>query len=432
MKDQSSDYSQMEKGTGELLSTSDLLSLKGKRLLICEEGLLDYKGHFYSWIKAIRTIHQQAGVEVLVASHAQVNEKIREEFNAFPVYTHNNWSGIYDHKQAWRRYLSVFIHNFRLWRQTRALLRKTGPVDCILLPAVRIHHLLAWRRLCRQELGIGFKRLVLFQVTSEAIYNESFTSFHFKKTAQLMKWALAGFKNEVAAGQVVLAGDSHITCKEYETLSGVPFRVFPSPGAGLQAASEIPSSKSSTTADIPVFVILGVSFFDKGIDLLQDAILKLLRENPDLNARFIIQWANPTIDYNGRPIPIEDELRNAQQVQLIERVLNEDEYRSFLQQADFVVLPYRRKIYFNRISGVAVEAACAGIPMIVTENTWLEWALKEFGAGVTIRDGDADDLADKIRVCIKEKTVLLKYASERKKMALEKNSTERYLKCVWL
>lgn len=404
-------------------------ALKGKRLLICEEALIDYKGHFYSWIKAIRTIHQQAGVEVLVAGNKQVNEAIRKEFAVIPAFTNNSWSGMYDYKQAWRRYAAVFAHNYRLLREVKKLLQQTGPVDCILLPASRIYHLLAWRRLCQLYLGKKFKRLVLFVLTSEAIYNEDFTKFHFKRSSLLIKKTLQGFKKDVEAGRVVLAGDSHITCGEYTSLSGVPFRVFPSPGAGLNA---IQATTVFAHAGKPAhFVILGVSFFDKGIDLLQTAILRLLEKNPDLPARFTIQWAVPTIDYNGQSVLIDDALRNARQVELIERVLSEDEYQQYLQQADFIVLPYRRQVYFNRISGVAVEAACAGIPMVVTENTWLSWALKEYGVGVTVRNADADDLAEKIAYCIVEKDNLKVAAASRKQLALELNSTIRYFACVW-
>ena len=149
-----------------------MIDLKGQRLLICEEALRDYNGHFYSWIKAIREINIHAGAEVLIAGNKDVNPDIKNEFSVYPVYTHNNWSGIYDYKQSWRRYTAVFLHNYRIYRQTRNLLRNTGPVDCILLPAVRIHHLLAWKKLCKQRLGKDFKRVILFILTSEAIYDE--------------------------------------------------------------------------------------------------------------------------------------------------------------------------------------------------------------------------------------------------------------------
>lgn len=404
--------------------------LRGKRLLICEEALIDYKGHFYSWIKAIREIHVKAGAEVLVAGNQNVNREIKAEFDVLPVYTHNNWSGIYDYKQSWRRHAAVFLHNYRVWKQTRKLLRQIGPVDCIIVTSARIHHLVAWRRLCKESLGKHFTRVILFVLTSEAIYDPNFKRFHFKRTAAFIKKVLQGFKNAVNTGGAILAGDSHITCSEYHSLSGVPFKVFPSPGAGLQAPIRTAVRHQSQNL-IPHFVILGVSVIDKGIDLLQEAIISLLEKDPELPAKFVIQWSTQTIDYDGKEVPISPVLRNAKQVLLLETVLDEEAYKGHLQQADFVVLPYRRKVYFNRISGVAVEAACAGIPMIVTENTWLSWAMNEYGAGVTVCDGDPKDLEEKIRFCIENRSSLASKAFEKKSVALELNSTERYLQCVW-
>jgi len=408
-----------------------MIDLKGKKLLICEEALRDYNGHFYSWIKAIREIHVQAGAEVLIAGNKDVNSNIKNEFSVYPVFTHNNWSGIYDYKQSWRRYAAVFLHNYRIYRQTRNLLQKTGPVDCILLPAVRIHHLLAWKKLCKQRLGKDFKRVILFILTSEAIYDEHYDGFHFKKSSVLIKNLLKSFKKEVENGRVILAGDSHITCNEYQSLSGVPFQVFPSPAAGLQASIKKNDDPETNDNQVPHFVILGVSVIDKGIDLLQNAILELLAENKDLDAKFIIQWSTPTIDYNGQPVIISDKLRQAGQVELIESVLDEKLYKSYLQKADFIVLPYRRQVYFNRLSGVAIEAACAGIPMIVTENTWLAWALNEFGAGITIKDGDSADLAKKIKFCMAQRQKFKDEAISRRSAALEANSTDRYLQMAW-
>ncbi|MHA4843867.1 glycosyltransferase [Flavitalea antarctica] len=405
--------------------------LTGKRLLICEEALIDYKGHFYSWIKAIREIHIKEGVEVLVAGNNMIDPTIKEEFNVYPAYTHNNWSGIYDYRQSWLRYASVFLHNYRIYRQTRELLKTTGPVDCILLPAVRIHHLLAWKKLCKERMGKDFKRVILFLLTSEAIYNEDFSDFGFKTSSRFIGKILKGFMDEVKAGRVILAGDSQITCKEYERLSGVPFRVFPSPASGLQASLEMKATNHKKVEQDTTFVILGVSVIDKGIDVLQNAILQLLAESPELKAQFIIQWSTPTTDYDGRPVPISDKLRSAKQVQLLENVLDEESYKKYLQQADFIVLPYRRRVYFNRLSGVAIEAACAGLPMIVTENTWLAWALNEFGAGVTVKDGDSADLAQKIKYCIEHNSELGRAACERKQIALEVNSAQKYLEKVW-
>ncbi len=407
------------------------MDLTGKRILICEEALTDYAGHFYSWIKAIRAIHMEAGAEVLVACNKNVKEEIRKEFKAFPIYKRNSWSGRYYSKHAWKRYLFVFKHNYNVWKETRGLLKTIGHVDCILLTATRIYQLMAWRQLCRSGLGKKFDRLIIFQLTSEAIYNESFTAFTFKRTSLLMKTFLKSYKRFVDAGKVVLAGDSHITCHEYETLSGIPFKVFPSPAVGLEAIHNDHLPKPDDYESTTTFVTLGVSLFDKGIDILQKSILLLLQEEPALSARFIIQWGHKMVGYDGNTIEISDELRKAPQVKLIEQSLSEEAYKDYMHQADFIILPYRLKVYFNRLSGVAVEAACAGIPMIVTKNSWLEWAMNSYGSGVAVTNENYEDLAEKIRICIREKKAFQKAAVERKKIAIEMNSSARYLDCVW-
>ena len=408
--------------------------LAGKRLLICEEGLIDYTGHFHTWIKAIRQINLDAGVTVNVAGNLRLCSAIKQEFNAIPTFSISSWPNSYHyHKWAWRRYAKVVAHNTRVLFETAGVLRKCGPVDTLLFTAVRIHHLLGLRALCAWGLGRHFKRLVCYILTSEAQYNSDFSSFKFKPSSRLIRWCLQSFAPLVQNGGVILAGDSHITCKEYETLSGVPMVVLPSPGGGLNyrdCKQEVTGGAGSNEA-VPVFVTLGTSTFDKGIDLLQRAIIRLLSNKSNYPARFIVQWAVPTIDQEGHRIQVDERLRVAPQVQLVDRHLTNSEYTDMFQQADFVVLPYRKSTYINRLSGVAVEAACSGIPLIVTEGTWPAWAVNEFGVGLTVRDRDVEHLAEQIDYGRRHWRELASAAKARAQIALEYNSSSNYLNTLW-
>ena len=147
--------------------------------------------------------------------------------------------------------------------------------------------------------------------------------------------------------------------------------------------------------------------------------------------RFVVQWSKETIDYDGNKVEIKPGLRNHPRVEVLESTLSNEDYRARFESADFIVLPYRRSVYFNRLSGVAVEAACSGIPMIVTENTWLDWAVNEFGSGVTIRNDDASDLAKLIDHCCVNRNKLTQQARKRQSVALRYNSSEKYLQCLW-
>ena len=78
---------------------------------------------------------------------------------------------------------------------------------------------------------------------------------------------------------------------------------------------------------------------------------------------------------------------------IIQKPLDEDRYYQLMGEADLVVLPYFEEDYHAMVSGPFVEALALGKPVVVTENTWMSAQLARFGAGLTVRDRDAEDLA---------------------------------------
>jgi glycosyltransferase involved in cell wall biosynthesis len=298
-------------------------------------------------------------------------------------------------------------------------------VDVLLFTAVRVHHVIGLRFLCAWGLGRRFKRLCFFLLTSQAEYSEDFHTCHFPQQSKLIASVLRSIDRLGRSGEVIFAGDSHITCREYEKLAGVPMTLFPSPGEKLCLGS------SGESAGGPTFTMLGVSSWDKGIDVFQAAIMQFLERNPASEARFVLQWGVTCEGPGGNLIPISERLRNEQRVTLLERRLSNEEYADLFAAATFIVLPYRRKTYFNRLSGVLVEAACSGKPMIVTEGTWLEWAMHEFGCGLSVPEGDSSKLCEAMYLCCAEVRKLTNEAKVRSSSALSYNSSERYLKLLW-
>jgi len=402
------------------------MDLKGRKLLICEEALINEHGHFQSWIKAIRQIHLDAGAEVYVAGNRAVIPEVKANLAVLPVYSVNSWdqsiSGMWP---AWRRQLSVFIHNWRILCETRRALVSTGSVDMLLFTAVRVHHVIGLRLLSYFALGRQFKRLVFFLLTSQAEYNSTYTSYRFTPQSRLLAKVLSSFRRLSRRGLVILATDSHITCGEYERLAGVPISLFPSPGASL--CYEMPSNSNGG----PVFTILGVSTWDKGIDVFQEAILHFLTRHPSSTASFVLQWSVPCRGPDSNMIPISARLRSDPRIVLIERRLSNEEYASYFSKSDFIVLPYRKSTYFNRISGVAVEAAVSGKPMLVTDNTWLSWAMQEFGSGIAVPEDDVESWCRALEECCAEGPSMQAEAQRRMIVARQYNSSEKYIDLLW-
>ena len=50
-----------------------------KKLLICEEALIDYSGHFYSWIKAIKSINEDNSFHFKYEASPVIEDEIDDE-----------------------------------------------------------------------------------------------------------------------------------------------------------------------------------------------------------------------------------------------------------------------------------------------------------------------------------------------------------------
>jgi glycosyltransferase involved in cell wall biosynthesis len=250
----------------------------------------------------------------------------------------------------------------------------------------------------------------------------------FKGSSQLIKRVLAAYGPYVEKGLVCLASDSDQTAKDYELLSGVPFVVFPTPRVSALTAAR----KEKRDAGKPVvFTSLGPSRHEKGSDLLLAAIKAYLRLPAHPPARFVVQWTSDFADAEGKRIAPDECLVQQPEVDLVRRPLTSEEYDAKLLASDCIVMPYRWDPYFCRISGQAIEAATAGIPVVYTEDTWLERAMKRYGAGLAFRDGDVAHLVEKMAEMARRIDEFQAMAQAQAPVAKEVNSPENFLKCLW-
>ena len=96
-----------------------------------------------------------------------------------------------------------------------------------------------------------------------------------------------------------------------------------------------------------------------------------------------------------------------------------------------MVLPYRRLMYQSRSSAVAVEAACSGIPMIYTADSWLSDFVAEQGAGIAVADGDVAGLARAILAMAADYPTHKAKAVEHSAIARARNSPEAFARVLW-
>ncbi len=401
--------------------------LQGKSLGIIEEALCGYAGHWYEWIRSVKMINEAVGVRVKVAGNRAMDPEAANAMGAERVLDRNIWEENLSGVSAPMRHLRVATHNIQLYKSCSRLFQTWGELDCVMAPVVRIHHLIAWLALTRRYGGSAFHRLVMQVNIPEGKYDPGCTFPKFKRSSELIRRVIRAYKPYVDRGIVCFGSDSDQTAKDYEYLTGVPFVEFPTPRVSppvVHPAKRVPGAPI-------VFCCLGPSRQEKGSDLFLEAMKAYLELPEKPPARFVLQWTDDCENNEGRTVSPGSMLEGHPDVKILRGALSSKEYDLELMQSDCLLLPYRWKSYFCRISGVAVEASTAGIPMICSANTWLDRAMHRYGAGLSFPDGDVPRLVESMVKMARSIDEFQTAAVARIPIAREVHSPESFLKCLW-
>jgi len=400
--------------------------LKGRRLLIAEEGLKTLDGHWFEYDRAVADANANAGVEVFIAAHGEVSAAVRDNLDAQPTFACTSWDGVYNYTSSWRRYIGIARHNWLVFKSMQRFVRERGPFDCVFAPTVAIHHIYGWRSFALSELGSSTERLVLLFRNSIGDYREGKLTQNRAKR-RIWQEALRPLRRLITDGRVVLATDSSRLAAEYRQLIGAELTVFPQPQMTVREARTAPFDPGMPFT----FGCLGPARLEKGVDLFQEAALAFLKAWPDANARFVLQWTAPIWLDDGselRPLP---ELLADPRFVVIDQPMDSVTYEAALADIDCMVLPYRRSSYHGRISGVAVEAATAGVPAIYTEDTWTADLIGSSGAGIAVQDEDVTGLTLALLDAYDRRAELTAEARARADHARRTHSLEAFLRCLW-
>ena len=414
-------------------------AMVGKSLLIFDDGLASKDGHWFEIDRSIAQFHADHGVRVTVVTHADFRHS--DEFVAFgarvlPLIEQSIWKG-WTPKDGWLAKLadraplagplrewSANLAQAKHFRAVLSRLLREEAYDCVLHPTALMTDFLVWS-LMPGALRRRAKRVVLSTWYPIASYHEDRPPSFARKLAL---WKLIGWKlrNQFATGRMVFVTDSQRIANEYEQASGMTAIVVGSP---RDIAKAKPGRSRADRA--LVFGSLGAARWEKGIDSLQSAIASLVGSGKADAIRFLVQWNRPVTRPDGTIYPRDPQLADSAQVDWRDGVLTSHDYDEALAGIDCMVLPYRRLMYQSRSSAVAVEAACSGIPMIYTADSWLSDFVAEQGAGIAVADGDVPGLERAILAMAADYTTYKARAVERSAVARARNSPGAFAGVLW-
>ncbi|WP_342646850.1 glycosyltransferase [Mucilaginibacter sp. CSA2-8R] len=366
-----------------------------KRLLIVEEALRDLKAHWFEYIKTIRNSAIKSGWEVDVASNVNAAPEIVKEFSALPVFEHSRYLDNNKSKLPGERHYGFILHSMRTQKVLKALFKAQKPYDDVFVPTVLVHHLLAWYYIMSFDSNRA-KHVTLFFVTNPGVWDASKNKAFFPKSTVILKYLLKLFDGLVKAGKVTFAVETKGAKAEFETLSGLPFKLLPHPVPFEQDAVTPAAEQGPVAKPVVNFACYGFARHEKGSDLFKQAIEEILKRYPDFNGHFHIQWTDAFKMPDSSDCTPGNVLLTHPKVTVINRAVMSEEYNKLLTETDCMVLPYRNSSYHARVSRVAIEAAANAIPMIYTKGGWLEETVSGYGAGIGIDDESVESLINAI------------------------------------
>ena len=182
-----------------------------------------------------------------------------------------------------------------------------------------------------------------------------------------------------AKRRLIVGATTNELAEQLAELLGISVR-----GVPLTLPSFGSSSPSSKPTDaVPLVGLLGAARAEKGSHLIPDVI----RATRRLKAiEFVVQLNNSVLppETFAALSRIEGELG----VEVVHGPLNQEAYRTLLARCDLVLLPYERTSYRQRSSGIFIEAAMAGRPVVVPSGTWMGNLVASGAAAGVVYEGD--------------------------------------------
>jgi glycosyltransferase involved in cell wall biosynthesis len=394
------------------------------KILIVEEALQNQHGHWFQYIGDICNGGRDAGHDIQVAVHRDACSEIRSTFNCHPILRENVF-GNESRGGGLVGFVRMLRRNVGLFQELRAHFNNGHHYDAVIATTPRIDHLYAYLLLNLLWSGKAYRQLVLIFVESVGVYSPDYSTLSFKKKSLPLRWGLQLAKLLPGANRISLATESEGLARQFRAFCGADFTLLPHVTQWVETTS--PRSPSVGRLVLGTF---GFTRYDKGLDVLQAAIRKLVGEGLPKGCHFVIQWTGDYALPDGTIVTLDQNLEDLDEIEYLTAFKQLEEYPEWLARTDIMVLPYRRNFYYDKLSRVAIDAAQAGQPIVFPKGTWLESFVAEYGAGVAFEPDDADSLAQALRTVVSDFVALREQATKRAVSARESFSAKRFFEIV--
>jgi hypothetical protein len=422
------------------------MTSQSPRLLIVDQSLRDMAGHHYEYNVALFRAAAAAGVPILIGANISVQRLDVFGDNVRPWFE-RAWyesqgapaSGAAKPILGWlpqpvrsrlgglaRRIIGNHRHaadpaeaGSRFGAEVFNLIRteQLGSGDHVLVHTLNIGELDSLIEVARVDSGLPLIHVVLRRDAEEPSVASGPNGGIRGSFARLVS-------SRAAAAIIRLYADTEDLASQYDALvPGLGVAVLPIPHC-------LPSGRAAehfTTLGPRRVVYLGDARGEKGFHLLPKLVDAVAgRLFPDQRARFVVQC-------NASVAGDEPELAQARrrlaayptnQVELITDQLDLSQFHNLICSSDIVLLPYDRRAYARRSSGILVQALAAGRVVVVPAGTWMA---RQADPAAAVLFEDEAGLADAVIAAVQQWPALAEGAQERAEPWQARHNAERYI-----
>lgn len=375
---------------------------------IIEDALTSRWGHWLEYLQTFQRGLMQLGDSVDIFVSRDCQDDVATLVGGHKVLPPSIWQRMSDGASKVVRLFRIPLHGWQTYRAVANLLKKIGRgedrlprPDIVFVPTVLVHHMLGWLLLRRRVRKIGTRVVLFFPNTPIYLDETGSPRFAPEPTAKLFRLLVRCFSRDVSSGFFVMAAETEPMTRSLTALTGIRFVYLPHP---VESAVPPPEPHLDSCPEQPeelVFGCYGGARWEKGSDIMQKAIERVLAISPDFPGKFVFQWLEDFSDDAGLRVCLSENLASHPKVEVIRRYFVGDEYSRHLSSTHVMLLPYR-KSYALRVSRVVIEAMLAGVPAITTRGTTLADMTARFHVGITCEDGSVPDLATAITSMAKD------------------------------
>ena len=355
------------------------------RALIIDPALRSKGGHHYNTVLRLQGELSKLGIGFSCLASAYAERDVVAAFGCIPTFTKSVYGRNYTDAGEFARNVAETS------RQLSRALRGAPSADLLILPCCDQVLAMAVARYLKRRKLVYRPHVVLWLLYGPHFKMATDDPSAAAATAECRD-AFADLKvslNIRTGSQRRLQAycETPAMAAFYRALLDLDVQIAPGPGLvpiSGTARAERPGSAAT-------IVCAGFANRPKGYRLLPGAIEHVLQHSRDVT--FLIHGIVDGSDAQDEQATFDRLSALGERVVVRQDVLAQEEYAAWLARADLVLLPYDRKVYKSRGSGIFTEAQRLGIPVIATGGCAFAQPAFEGGWGVEIADYSSEGVA---------------------------------------